>query len=261
MAFFLGLLLAPVAFSADFQWREKDSRKGYVSSVDESKEDVGIPIIYVENPDANNRALREQIFDEKLTKEFTLRYQDKFGRTEAETYYTRSNVFEYMIVQGKEYSQEQYFKEQRSFSTYVLRRTAEYHFDNRGKEITATRPLIETKEKLQNVNIGFGKNFKVKAKYSIAANDFGVGVENPYVDYRMTIPTNLHSTTVNIGKAITSIYYIESYYNAHTGSVSLIGRRKLTDLASVSITLTPNSWREEEGLRESYGLAGLSWLF
>ncbi len=261
LAFFLGLLLAPMAIAtpSEFSWREQDSRRGYVSVIDQADDTTGTPLVFIDNPDANERTLREKIFDERLTKEFTLKYQEKFGRTEAETFYTRSNVFEYLNVQGREYSQEQYYDEQKSFGTYMVRRTVEYHIDSKGRDIAPA--VIETKEKLQNVNVGIGKNIKIKAKYSIAANDFGVRIENPIIDYRMTIPSHLSGTIVSVGKGIGHLYYMESYYYCSTGAISLIGRRKLTELASVSITLTPNYWRPEERVREKFGLAGLTWGF
>lgn len=270
--FLINLLISVDSFASikPYSWRDEDKKEGYVDEIKHDDEnEVAVPLYIIDNPNKNTPSLRDTIFNETLTKEFSRKYEEKFGRTEAEVFYTHNSISDVYLYQGHEYTQQQYFDEQKLFSTYMIRRVAEYHFDKEAKSNPVTKSIYTIKEKVKNMDFAISPNFKFVAQYTISGNDLRVEVINPWIiskvnfqmDPAQFTPTAIEKTTVNIGKKIDSNYQIESYYTLELQMIQLIARRRLTDEANISLTASPNFYRELEKVREGIVLAGFSWIF
>ncbi len=260
--FFIATILSLKCFASvsDFSWREEDKRKGYIEQVSQDHEDIGTPMFIVDNPEAGELSLRERLFDQTLTSEFSHKYESIFGRTEAEVFYTTSSVSDTYLYQGHSYTQQEYFDQQRSFSLYMIRRMAEYHFDHSAQNSPVTKQIYALKEKARNVDVAISPDFKINAKYTLSGNDIQVDVVNPYLISKVDLLLETQNTIFDIGRKINIYYQVDGYYTIENGTIQAVARRRLTDLASISLTVSPNHLYDTVN-RESFYLAGLSWVF
>jgi len=169
----LVVLSSEAAQAIDHSWREEDSRAGYSEELKPEDDEVGEILYTVDNPYRNDISMREQIFDPTLKKDITLRYQEKFGRTEAEIISARTPYLNSNFSEGASitFNEEEYQKQQQSFGNYVAKRVIEYHFEKEAKDNPSLRGVYEAKQSLENASVD-AVPFKPRAKYKIYDKSF-----------------------------------------------------------------------------------------
>lgn len=264
----LGVLLAfATVFSSvpAFAARDYKKHEGYIDSTAGERETQYSDVVLIPPPGDDGPNLRDRIFNDKLSREFRERYEEKFGRTEVERVYNSPNRFTYYDdVYGMRGTPEEITDQRRSFGEFMLRRLAEFHVENWAKNDPKVRPVWEAKERLSELNIQV-QEFRLDAKYSLAGNTLDMLVVNPYVStarVRMELSgLGVYETIVTLGRNITPTVGVETDYKVTDGVVQYILRKALTP--ALSGTLSASTFTRESGLtiRESVYLSGLSYVF
>lgn len=272
----IALIIAGLPLSA---WAKRDYRPhdGYlneeaiVAERDLQEDDLEIIMPLPSEPTFN-----ERIFNEKLSKEFRDRYEQKFGRTDAERIYNSPNRTTYyndMFYRG---SPQELTDERRRFGDYMIKRLAEYHVEDYMKNDPRGKVLYTIKERVSNVGVSVQK-FRFDARYEIAGNTFDLIVKNPYLDnsrVRLQMSTGgfgpgpIEETIVTLGKTITPTISVETYFVQPITRMSFVARKALTP--TLSTTLSALSGRRDLGatpgleqnwITESVYLLGMNFIF
>ena len=265
----LVVLSSEAAQAIDHSWREEDSRAGYSEELKPEDDEVGEILYTVDNPYRNDIKISEQIFDPTLKRDITLRYQEKFGRTEAEIISARTPYLNSNFSEGASitFNEEDYQKKQQTFGNYVAKRVAEYHFEKEAKDNPDLRGVYEAKQTLENASVSAG-SFKLRAKYRISSNSIITYIKNPYVNLEARIEMSgeketVYSASKDLGRGYS---FITDYYAANP-RWDLITRKRITSALSVSLTYSPYRTVDVyEGTRlvetkYSMGIAGLTYIF
>lgn len=253
--------------------RSYKKHEGYLNTVEGERSRVISEMIVIQPPRLEGPTLQDRIFNQKLIKEFSDRYEEKFGRTQVERiYYSPNRYTFYDDLYGFKGTPQQVSEERRNFADFMVRRLVEYHVDNFTKTNPRAKAVWEAKEALSKVNVEVSK-FKFNMNYEIAGNVFDMKVENPYFDlfrYRLQMnpsalgPGPVDESTLSVGRPLTKSIYMEAHYRMVDGVVTYIGRRSITP--SLGSTLTVSTFTKDIGVkipnvRESLYLAGLSYVF
>ena len=264
-----GLVLPSKTFASLHPWRDEDSRPGYSEEVDQEKEGTGEILYSFDDPYKNEIRFSDKVFDPTLKKDITTRYQERFGRTEAEIIQSRTPYLNSNFSEGASitFNEEEYQKQQKSFGNYVAKRVVEYHFEKETKNNPDLRGVYEAKQTLENASASVGK-FKIRAKYRISSNSIIAYVRNPYVDVEARFEMSGEKETVySMSKHLPKGYSVVTDYYIENERWDLIGRKSLTDRLSVSISYSPfRTILIDDGgttveFREEIGIAGLSYVF
>jgi hypothetical protein len=264
------LILSAPGFSAWGDGIVRESHPGYLDSVSEERYQQIEEMVLIPRPDTNEVNLREVIFNDKLSEEFQSRYEDTFGRTEAERNISGPiNRFEELDYgRGRTASVQEDYENRQHFAEYMMRRLVEQHVDDYFKSNPAVRPIYELKEKVSKLNVEVKKGYKVRLNYSFSGNYMDVKVENPYdIDTRLRMqmgdgfgPGGMSEAILSTGYRFRNSVKVASYFYSERGKVSLVTSRPLTPGVGISLTGTSNykySANTEEG--ENLILLGLSW--
>jgi hypothetical protein len=251
--------------------RDYGSHSGYVSTTQGEKDDVYVDMVVISDPRVDGGpSLRELIFNEKLSKEFSDRYDEKFGRTEGERAYQSPNQYtQYNDFFGFKGSARELSDERRRFGEYMIRRLAEFHIDHYAKNDPKVRPVWEAKERLSNIALEVDR-FRFDLQYSISGNTLDVKVINPWLtlsQVRMEMnpeafgPSQVREAMVSLGRPLSDRIFLESHLRLEDGIVSLVGRRAMSQRLSTS--LSASTFTKDKGMsrRESVYLAGLGFVF
>ncbi len=189
-------------------------------------------------------SFNDRVFNEKLSREFRDRYEQKFGRTDAERIYyspNRTTYYNDMYYQG---SPQDLNDERRRFGDYMIKRLAEYHLEDYMKNDPRGRVLYTIKERVQNVGVQVQK-FRFDARYEIAGNTFDLIVKNPYLDNaRVRLQMNsgsfgpgpIQETIVTLGKTVTPTISVETYYIQPITRLSFVARKALSPVLSTTVS-------------------------
>lgn len=251
----LSILLGPLAWAGEFV-----QHPGYLMDTSDERYQVSKEVVIMPLEATQEVSLRDKIFGEKITKEFKQRYEEKFGRTEAEQLFnTPSQYFEAETQPGVFQTAEEVAQEQRKFGDFMVKRTVEFHVDRWMKENPAARPVYELKEKISNVNVEVRPGYKARLKYSLSSNDLSVQVKNPQnIDNRIYTNLGSNETAIFLGYPVTKKIRVNADYNLDSEDMSLSGVRRLNQYWSASITGTDR--RQEGNLdNERKAILGLSW--
>lgn len=247
-------------------------RTDYVSDVKQESREVGRPLELIIVPEsiARRKSLREQIFNQELSREFERRYEDSFGRTGAEIQYRDEGRFSSVEgPNGEIISVRQQSEKERDFGNYMFRRMAEYHFDNYSKENENLKDVQTFKEQVTHQEVSVAPGYSVKSHYSISGNHLDLSFINPYVGSRVRMemnqrqigPSRIYETRVSLDKQVTRRWYTEMHYALSDGILALIGRRSLTATSSLSLVGSTYTNTSGSSLREHLGLIGYSVSF
>lgn len=220
------------------------SHQGYLTSVKDERYELSQEIVIVAPPESKEPKLSEQIFTEKLTTDFQEKYENEFGRTEAQQIQvTPSRFFDKEMKPGEYGTEEEYVAKQQKFGNYMTKRLAEYHIDNYMRNTPSTRGVYEAKEKLGNMSIETKKGYKTKFKYSISSNQLEMNVENPYkIETRLILYKiqNLGSkdqaTLSSLGYNVTKTIKFVTDYATEDSKFSVSGVKRLKGNWSTSLT-------------------------
>lgn len=253
--------------------RNYKKHEGYLDSTDGERNKVISEMIVIQPPPVDGPPLKDRIINEKLSKEFSDRYEEKFGRTQVERiYYSPNRYTFYDDMYGFKGTPQQVSEERRNFADFMVKRLAEYHLDNFTKTNPRAKAIWEAKETLSKVNVEVSK-FKFNMNYEIAGNVFDMKVDNPYLDlfrYRLQMnpsalgPGPVDESTLSIGRPVTKKIYLEAHYKMVDGVVTYIGRRAFSPTLGGTITVstfTKDIGVQRPNIRESLYLGGLSYVF
>lgn len=243
---------------------------GYLISTERERETEVKDMVVVQPPPPTGPELHERIFNEKLTKEFRDRYEEKFGRTEVERVYNSPNRYTYYNdAYGFKGTPQEENDERRRYGDFVVRRLLEYHIDNYAQHDPKLRPAWEAKERLKEFKVEVAQ-FRFDMQYSIAGNTFDVKMNNPWLSLtrvRLQMdpgkfgPAPVDETTLSLGRGVTETIFFESHYAFTDGTLSFIQRKLITP--ALGGTLTESTFTKPIGKtpRESKYLAGLTYIF
>lgn len=207
-------------------------------------------------------SIHHLIFNPVLTKEFTLRYEERFGRTTAEQTY---NVFSnpYMAIrtsQGFELTAVQASDSQRQYGEYMMRRLAEWHADNAMRNSKSLRAVAEIKDRYSRADVQVAPGYKIQANYSIGNNAVDVVFDNPWVLLRARIEMLMSETFITMGRTF-GVWRAETHWSYNDGVVKLVTSRPLRPGLSMSFMGSTPLKSQGYSVRENLGLAGLSYSF
>ena len=245
---------------------------GYVSDVRLESHEEGEPLVLIPVPESirAERPLSESIFNEPLTKEFTKKYEDTFGHTEAEISYREANQFGYFDTsQGQWVTASVKSEREREFGTYMFRRMAEYHFDSYSKNQENLKPVQNLKERVTNYEVSVAPGYSLKTNYSVAGNYVDAKFINPFVgsearlemDPRALGPSTVRELRVVLSRDINSRLGVETRYTVYDGILSLITRRKLTPNSVTYVSYSTFLKSEGPSRREHLSLIGYGLTF
>jgi len=244
--------------------------KGYLENVDGERDKKYQELEFFQPPPPLGRPISERIFNEKLSKEFRDKYEEKFGRTEIERVYQSPNrTTYYNDVYGPTGTLEEINKERKEFGDFMFRRLAEYHVDDYLKNDPSARPIYEVKERISNVRVEVSK-IRIDIQYSIAGNTLDLKLNNPYLDdtkIRVEMdpesigPSSVNETRLMVGKRVTKTVFMQSDYLTQKGVVSLVGRKTLTRNLSSSLTAATYTNGNKANRRETIYLSGVTYAF
>ncbi len=250
-------------------WRSKDWKPGYSEKLDPAQERTGEILYVVEDPYKNEIAFSEKMFDPTLKKDIILRYQEQFGRTEAEIIQSRTPYLNSNFSEGESitFNEEEYQKQQQKFGNYIGKRLVEYHFENQAKSNPSLKGAYEAKQTIENASASVGR-FKIRARYRIASNSILTYIQNPFLDVQARFELSGDKETVySISRNFARNYsFLTDYYMGGT-RWDIIARKGITSHLSVSVTYSPFREIEVEenmkivAVKESLALVGLSYIF
>lgn len=182
---------------------------GYVSNVSAEKS-LRFYEVYLFVPQSTKeKSLQELIFS-PLTKEFKEKYREKFGDLDTESIVYRSSAMggtteAPFVLEQKE-------EERQKFAEYMTKRLLEFHVDNYMKTQPQMKPVMEMKEKIQNVKVEVTKEVKVNIQYNFAGNSADVILDNPYCESKLSLemdssafgPTDVQETRIWVSKDLNS---------------------------------------------------------
>ncbi len=250
-------------------WRKEDLKPGYAQELNSENEEVGEILYSVDNPYKNELKFSEVMFDPTLKKDITQRYQEKFGRTEAEIIQGRTPYLTSNFSEGESitFNEEEYQKQQKKFGEYIAKRVAEYHFEKEAKNNPDLRGVYDAKQTIENASASVGR-VKIRARYRIASNSIIAYIRNPWVDLEARFELSggnetVYSASKNLGKG----YSVLTDYYPDQPRWDIVARKSLTQSLSLSLTYSPyrnvgyskrGEWFE---VREELALAGLGYVF
>lgn len=242
------------------------SHYGYTENVREERNKRDIEMVMLERPKEPPKAKTTPIVDEKLTKEFQLQYQYRFGQTQAEQVINSPGQFdEYTYYSNSNVTLTEYRRYQREFAEYMGRRLTEHHVDHWVKNDPSIRPIYEFKDKISNLNMEVKKGYKFKWKYNFSGPNMDLSLENPY-----DVETKVRVEMSGIVSAPTEVIYTLGYaftprvhgallHKQEDGIYQLIVSRRMTKILTASITGSKDTRKEGPAVQQDLVLLGLSW--
>lgn len=258
--------------------RNYRTHSGYVDSTIAERGDPSTDLQIIEPLPFDGPPLKNLIFNDKLSKEFEEKYNDKFGRTDAERVFASPNRTSYYNDVWFRGSPEEYNEERHKFADYMIKRLVEYHVDDFTKNNPNGRAIYEFKEAVSNVNVKVS-SFQFDLRYEIAGNTADFIVKNPYLSIAKVrlqmnpgafVPGTPDETIVTLGTEVTRTISFETYFSSPLNNVSFVGRKQLgravqgtVSLLDAQRDLGPDRLRtvQHRWIRENIYLAGLGYTF
>ena|GEM_PF-3478718 len=281
----LGLIFVQIAFGlgvsasgASAFARDYRPHEGYVDSTLAERGAQYTDLQIIDPIASQGPSLRDQIFNPELTHEFQEKYNDKFGRTDAEHIFNSPNRTSYYNDVWFQGTPEEYSEQRRQFGDYMLKRLAEWHVDNYLKTNPSVRGIYELKEKVSTMNVKV-QSFQFDMRYEIAGNTADLVVKNPYLKtakVRLQMnpgsigPSTIDETIVTVGTDITRTISFETFYSMPLDKISFVATKGLAPGLAATASLVdgqrdlgpdPTRGLASNWIRESIYLGGLSYVF
>ena len=250
--------------------RDYTQHSGYLAATDRERDTEIRDMVPIQPPAPLGPSLSQRIFNDKLTKEFRDRYEEKFGRTEVEQVYNSPNRYSYFNdLYGFKGTPQEIMDERQRYGDFVIRRLLEYHVDEYAQNDPKARPIWEAKERLKEIRVEVA-SFRFDFNYSIAGNTFDMKLQNPYLStsrVRLQMdpgrfgPAPVNEVTYSLGRPITRTVSAELHYAVYDGVVSFIQRKALAPNLGLSFTESGTTKDGGTSPRESKYLAGLLYIF
>lgn len=162
---------------------------GYTDDVETEKNERYVEIYLYSPPTQTEQSLQELIFN-PLTTEFKQKYREKFGQLDTESIQYLNAFHQMDENRGASVQIEAESENRKAFAEYMTRRLLEYHVDNFMKTKPEMRPILELKEKIQNVKVQVTKEVRLNIQYNFAANIVDVVLDNPYCESKYSLEMN-----------------------------------------------------------------------
>ncbi len=144
-------------------------------------------------PPHKEKSLQELIFN-PLSKEFKEKYLEKFGDVDTEGFIYRPGNFSVFDQNyGPTVGTETDIQKRREFAEYMTKRLTEYHVDNYLKTEPKMAPLLEVKQKIQNVKVEVSKNIRLNIQYNFAGNTLDLIADNPWCESKLILEMDPHA--------------------------------------------------------------------
>lgn len=266
----VGLIVVGFAPEAMAFKRNYNAHPGYLTAIDRERDTESRDFVLIQPPPPLGPNLNQRLFNDKLMKEFRERYEEKFGRTEAEQIYNSPNRFSYFNdLYGFRGTPQELNDEKRRYGDFVIRRLLEYHIDEYAKNDPKVRPVWEAKERLKEVRVEVA-SFRLDMQYSIAGNTLDLKLQNPYASMtRVRIqmdagtigPAPINEVTYSLGRNLSRTVSVEMHYDAYDGLLNFIQRKELGPQLGLSFSEQTTTTDSGETPRGSTYLAGLTYIF
>lgn len=236
---------------------------GYISDVEKERHTIDVEVV-LDVPEEASAAESGPLVNDKLTKEFQLRFEERFGVTQMEQSMNSPGQFDEYIYYGETVSLKEYQKEQRSFGEYMARRLTEHHVDIWAKSSPSFRPVYELKDKVTNLNMQVKKGYKLKINYSLSGGHLDFRLDNPYdVDTRLRLEMAGAATPEEVmlmmSVPVGTLWTVSTMFRQRDGIVQVVGSRYLAP--GLTGTITGSSDSKDEGLNQKQDLflLGVAW--
>ncbi len=266
------LILACWGAGAQARLLSPGERPGYLDSVSEERHSRVVELVVTSPPPAEDSSpLHERIFNDQLSREFQVQYEQRFGHTQAERQLLTPNRFaeyEYSSLLSVSFAEDQ--ENKRRFGDYMMKRLVEYHVDAYAKSNPSVRPVYELKDRVANVDLELRQGFKFRFRYSYSGNYLDIFVENPYqVDTRFSLimdpdrfgPSRVEDGVLSFRYPLERNLTLSYHYKLQRGVWSLVGERRLSPQWTASLSGSTYAEGENgEDIRQNLVLLGLSWV-
>lgn len=258
-------VVALLVMTTNVHARDYKYHEGYTGKVMDERNEVVSEMAMIEAPAPLGPKLSDQIFDEKLTKDFRERYEQKFGRTEAERVYNSPNRFTYYtdLYTFKGSPQEEDI-EKRAYAEYMVKKLAEYHVENYMKSDPKTKSVWEAKERVSQMSVK-SKGYKFNARYDLIGGKADLQLDNPIAETKYTLEmsggTKIQEGLLVLKRPLMPTYAIESRYKQVEGILAFIGTKTFSPFLTANITVSTFTNDSTKSTRESLYLAGASYVF
>lgn len=221
-------LLAAFGFFGISQPGQADetSFSGYVNDVSIEKNERYIEIYLYAPPKNLEPSLQEKIFS-PLANEFKQKYRENFGQLDTESIQYLNAFHQLDENRGASVQIQTENNTRKIFAEYMTRRLFEYHFDHYMKTKPEMRPVLEVKEKIQNVKVEVTKEVRLNIQYNFAANIVDLVMDNPYCDSKYSLemnprafgPSNILESYLRLGKNLSKTVRVNSNASTTDGIV------------------------------------------
>jgi hypothetical protein len=250
-------------------WGKTPSYPGYISDVEQERYSRNVEINLVPLPDEPEKGEPWQIFDDELTREFKTRYEERFGRSDAERNIispSRYDEYEYRTGVGVSIEEDQ--RRKRVFGEFMMKRLTEHHLDQYAKSKPAFQSVYQLKEKISNATVEVQQGYKVRLRYSYSGNYLLFRVENPY-DIRTAVtmemdpstfgPSEVQETILTVGYPITTTIDLDTQFRVNSGDYSVIASKRLNATMATTLTAASYSAQIDRPEPEDLILLGFTW--
>lgn len=267
MRLLLCLCLWPLFWAPGGAYGAARLTPGYVSNVAAEKSQRFYEVYLFVSPPSKEPSLSEFIFN-PLSKEFREKYREKFGNLDTESMAYRSPSLGGYQSTPLALQQEQ--QNRRDFAEFMMKRLTEYHVDQYMRSQPSMQPVMEVKEKIQNVKVEVTKEVRFNIQYNFAGNTADVVLDNPYCDSKLSIemdskslgPTSPHETRVWLSKSLNSAWRANSNAAFTDGVISGdLTRTFAHHQIATSLGLSSTFKKEGTSVRETKYLLGFSHSF
>lgn len=233
-------------------WAQQSSYPGYLESVSEERSRLSTEIVIMPLVESTGPTLHDQIFSEKLSRDFRDRYERDFGRTQGEQIQQiPSRFFDKDLGNGQFITNEEYTRRQEKFGNYMSKRLVEFHADKYMKDTPSGQRLYKFKEKVSNVTVETKKGFSYKFRYNLASNDLTLKVDNPYdVDSRVILEGS--NVRLSLSYWTSKTVQLLSDFHSQDNLLVLSGVKRLKRNWGTSLTASSSDIEDKF-------IVGLSW--
>lgn len=254
LTFFLATLVAQVV-RADSEL----PHPGYLDDVREERYQVTREVVIVPPSNPEEARLVDRIFTEKMSKEFSREFRDRFGHTEFEQLEFTTNRAAEPMDSGRTIPQQEYVDKQEEFGQYMAKELIEYHVDQYLKGNRSTRTVYKVKETISNVEVATESGYKFKFRYKLASNKITLNMIRPNERFHKQVDFKGENATVRLAYDVNKTVRIGTDYAVQDEILAVRGEKRLA--ANLITSITGQSYQKDVGdtPKQDRILLGLHW--
>lgn len=198
---------------------------GYTQDIEKERQETFVEIQF-EVPRLQKETTFNEFLFNPLAAEFKSKYREHFGEND-----TRSIIYRNMSEGGTSQDHNAIEKEgqdRRDFAEYMVKRLIDYHVDNYMRTKPEMKPILEVKEKIQNVKVEINREVKLNIQYNIVGNYADFILDNPYIESKVALemnpksygPSAINEAKTTLSKNLDKYWRSNFYYTAIDGVVA-----------------------------------------